>query len=241
MSVVEAFDQLCEVQSDKASVEITSPFDGIVKEILVQEGEVAKVGAGLCLIEVDDGVDADPALAEPAGSPKSASPPPHPVQEASALADQGKNTPAPPAIEAAKDATPRRPHPLDDNQPAPEREACTADVLAAPSVRHFAREKGVDLARVSPGSGKDGRIEKADIEAYLTRSTAAPSAATEKPVMPSGSSAEDVVVELGRTRYSMWKAMEKVGYSIVRSQKYAYLLPELGDPSLRVCAGFLSY
>ena len=50
---IQAFDALCEVQSDKASVEITSPFDGVVKELLVKEGEVAKVGQGLCTIEVD--------------------------------------------------------------------------------------------------------------------------------------------------------------------------------------------
>ena len=40
---IQAFDILGQVQSDKASVGITSPFDGIVKEILVKEGEVAKM------------------------------------------------------------------------------------------------------------------------------------------------------------------------------------------------------
>ena len=53
-AVVQTFDPLCEVQSDKASVEITSPFEGIVKELLVKEGEVAKVGENLCIIEVED-------------------------------------------------------------------------------------------------------------------------------------------------------------------------------------------
>ncbi|KAJ3495545.1 hypothetical protein NMY22_g19925 [Coprinellus aureogranulatus] len=50
---ISAFDPLCEVQSDKASVEITSPFDGVVLDLLVKEGEIAKVGSGLCVIEVD--------------------------------------------------------------------------------------------------------------------------------------------------------------------------------------------
>jgi 2-oxoisovalerate dehydrogenase E2 component (dihydrolipoyl transacylase) len=44
---VRAFDPLCEVQSVKVSVEITSPYEGVVCESLVQEGEIAKVGAGL--------------------------------------------------------------------------------------------------------------------------------------------------------------------------------------------------
>jgi|SRR5712671_2999130 len=53
-SSIGTFDPLCEVQSDKASVEITSPYDGTVKEILVQEGQVAKVGEDLCIIEVEE-------------------------------------------------------------------------------------------------------------------------------------------------------------------------------------------
>lgn len=53
-TTVSAFDPLCKVQSDKASMEITSPFDGVVKELLVQEDQVAKVGQRLCTIEVDE-------------------------------------------------------------------------------------------------------------------------------------------------------------------------------------------
>ena len=48
---VQVFEPLCEVQGDKASVEITSPFDGVVKELFIKEGEITKVGSGLCLIE----------------------------------------------------------------------------------------------------------------------------------------------------------------------------------------------
>ena len=74
-ATIASFDALCEVQSDKDSVEITSPFDGIVKELLVKEGEVAKVGAGLCVIEVEEeSTEMDEAT--------SATPPPHLEQEA---------------------------------------------------------------------------------------------------------------------------------------------------------------
>ncbi len=41
---VEQFDRLCEVQSDKASVEITSRFDGIVRRLHYEAGETASVG-----------------------------------------------------------------------------------------------------------------------------------------------------------------------------------------------------
>ncbi|KAG6816569.1 hypothetical protein H0H87_004929 [Tephrocybe sp. NHM501043] len=176
---VQAFDALCEVQSDKASVEITSPFDGVVKELLVQEGEVAKVGAGLCLIEVEEEVDESTPEPTPAVKEETA----RPVETSS---------PAEPA---------RRTHPLDPSF-TPSKDSSSADsVLAPPSVRHYARQQGVDLVQLAPGSGKGGRIEKNDIDAFIAKSAGR--------TTESVSSEEDVVVELGRTRYGMWKAMVK--------------------------------
>jgi 2-oxoisovalerate dehydrogenase E2 component (dihydrolipoyl transacylase) len=193
------------VQSDKASVEITSPYDGTVKEILVQEGQVAKVGEGLCIIEVDeeefDSSDAPTSEPPPVASTSSGDVPP-PRQE------QAPETPS------DKRSAGRRPHPLDPNaSPASEsapiaNAAATKDVLALPSVRHFARENGVDVALLSPGSGKDGRVERADVERYL----AGGKSLVEQPpaASPSPPAEGDIIVELGRTRYGMWKAMEKV-------------------------------
>lgn len=189
-ATVSSFDPLCEVQSDKATVEITSPFDGVIKEILVNEGEVAKVGAGLCLIEVEEAdVDgADPSVIE---KPQQSSP-----ETPTASEPERKQE-----ITIKHEPT-RRPHPLDPNAP-PSALNSTNDtnVLATPSVRHFARSKGVDLAKLAPGSGRDGRIEKADVEAFLA------GASRSQPTVAEG---EDVIVELGRTRYGMWKAMTKV-------------------------------
>ncbi|KAJ8515292.1 hypothetical protein ONZ45_g7274 [Pleurotus djamor] len=184
-SKVQSFDPLCEVQSDKASVEITSPFDGIVKEILVQEGEVAKVGSGLCLIEVDEEV----AGGVEATATETAAPPPAPVTTIEA-----KDVPAP---------VQRQLHPMDP-QYIPSKQS-DADVLATPSVRHFARQNAVDLAQLVPGSGKRGRIEKSDIEAFLARGSQ-PQPSISAVDVDSG---KDVVVDLGRTRYGMWKAMVK--------------------------------
>lgn len=175
-------------------MEITSPYDGVVKEILVQEGDVAKVGAGLCLIEVDEEVvegletvDAD------ASRP--------PMKEDVVPED------APAPSSSASPTSPRRLHPLDPkfSEADKDKEAASANVLATPSVRHFARTKGVELAKLAPGSGKAGRIEKKDVEAYLAGGSADEGAST-----PQADTTQDVVVELGRTRYGMWKAMVKV-------------------------------
>jgi 2-oxoisovalerate dehydrogenase E2 component (dihydrolipoyl transacylase) len=82
----------------------------------------------------------------------------------------------------------------------------TVDVLALPAVRHFARGSGVDIALLAPGSGKNGRVERADVERYLTGGSGGEQSTA---VSPSPLAEDDIVVELGRTRYGMWKAMEK--------------------------------
>ncbi|KAF8168548.1 CoA-dependent acyltransferase [Crassisporium funariophilum] len=193
LSTVQAFDPLCEVQSDKASVEITSPFDGVVKELLVQEGEIAKVGAGLCLIEVDEEIveGSEPAL-------------PEPVQSSAVEIKRGEEKVVSPPPSSSEPAPVRRLHPLDPKNTSGGKLTNADGVHAAPSVRHFARQKGVDLTFLVPGSGKAGRIEKSDVEAYLTRGTE--SRSNDIPLVQQR---EDVVVELGRTRYGMWKAMTK--------------------------------
>ena len=180
---VEAFDPLCEVQSDKASVEITSPFDGIVKELLVQEGEIAKVGAGLCLIEVNETITEGDL----------------PVEAVSTTNETKQE----------EVVHTRRPHPLDPANTLQEKSINADNVFAAPSVRHFARKNGVDLSSLVPGTGKGGRIEKADVEAYLTHGRASSAKSISKT-----DQVEDVVVELGRTRHGMWKAMVKVQRSL---------------------------
>ncbi|KZP22094.1 CoA-dependent acyltransferase [Athelia psychrophila] len=193
---IQAFDALCEVQSDKASVEITSPFDGIVKELLVQEGEVAKVGSGLCIIEVEEEVEegvADLPVVELVGKDAGSTPPPPPTP----AAEEPTQEPSTPPQRKAQL------HALDPNnvQQASSLSA-VSKALAMPSVRHLARSKGVDIDLLAPGSGKGGRVEKSDIDAYLAKPAAASSTSSIQ-------AEQDVVVELGRTRHGMWKAMVK--------------------------------
>ena len=229
-SPIGTFDPLCEVQSDKASVEITSPYDGTIAEILVQEGQVAKVGEDLCVIEVDEEASDPPDVPTSERLDTSIVSNPPPPQE------QKRDTPDThePGLQTTLDRHPvaRRSHPLDPNappRPAPEPRSASStrqsgassdsvtaakraalDVLALPAVRHFARECGVDVALLSPGSGRNGRVERVDVERYLAGGKSGPAGEQSTAVPASPLAEDDIVVELGRTRYGMWKAMEKV-------------------------------
>ncbi|KZT09044.1 CoA-dependent acyltransferase [Laetiporus sulphureus 93-53] len=204
-SSVQVFDPLCEVQSDKASVEITSPFDGVVRDILVNEGDVAKVGAGLCIIEVEEsGSDAAHSGSAPLATLESATPPPQEQPSTSIIRDGSIKG-------EVKRAVPKsRPHPLDPRYSSESSETSQPsgkDVLATPSIRYFARQRDVDLTLLVPGSGKGGRIEKQDVEAYLAGS--ASKASEVETAAASLASDAEITIELGRTRLNMWKAMTK--------------------------------
>lgn len=219
MAPIQAFDPLLEVQSDKASVEITSPFDGIVKELLVKEGGIAKVGERLCLIEVEEEDTTATTEAEP--SPQRGVPPPI-----------SKTTP-PPALPQKEE---KRKHPLDPSN-ASSAPSDDSHVLATPSVRHFARQKGItDLSPLFPGSGRDGRLERQDIEAHLVGTTS--QASNPRPARVSeahGTPGTDHIVELGRTRYAMWKSMTKSlemsvqgSISLLLTNTFVFFSPHFG-------------
>jgi 2-oxoisovalerate dehydrogenase E2 component (dihydrolipoyl transacylase) len=193
LASVQTFDPICEVQSDKATVEITSPYDGVIKEIVVQEGDIARVGSALCHIEL---AEEEEEAATDLGPQTS-------IEEVGAKSQVvGETTQAPKKPEAPQ----KRKHPMD---PSNEMKSTGTDahVLATPSVRHFARSMGIhDMSVLAPGSGRNGRVEKADIDTFLARGTTQSGQAKEQ---VSQILQDDVRLELGRTRYAMWKAMTK--------------------------------
>lgn len=136
-------DVLCEVQNDKAVVEIPSPVDGTVKEILVEEGNVAVVGDVLITFDAPGYSDDDSEKEN---------------QEAEA------STPAKAAQTVQEEKTTKQ----EVSQPAAQTEKADSNrrVIAMPSVRKYAREHGVDIRQVT-GSGKNGRVLKEDIDKFL--------------------------------------------------------------------------
>lgn len=170
---VEEFDKICEVQSDKATVEIKAPKEGVVTKLYHEVGAMAKVGQPLVDLQVDSAV-ATPST--PVASPKSG---------------QISNLAAPPATQSHTAATPSA-HghiSLENNIVV---DGKTLKVLATPAVRHLAHQHKITLANVR-GSGKDGRVTKADLLDVINgKSTASPIVAASTPSRTSTSTSSPV-------------------------------------------------
>ncbi len=140
------YDQpLCEIMTDKATVEIPSAFQGKVAELHAKEGELVHVGQLLLSFEGTAAAAASVASSANHAAPATA-------HAAPALASAPAAAPL-----AAKTSV---------EVLSPE-----SRVLSAPSTRRLAREMGVDLKQVS-GSGPHGRVMKEDVQAWT--GTAAP-------------------------------------------------------------------
>ncbi|GAA5130317.1 pyruvate dehydrogenase complex dihydrolipoamide acetyltransferase [Luteolibacter yonseiensis] len=133
---VEIGDILAEVETDKATMEMEAFDDGVITEILVQEGEKAVIGGILAVLDGDSSGSAAPA---PASQPAAASAP-----------AAAESAPAPATAASPATTTP-------DATPSGDR------IKASPLARKIAAETGVDLSTVS-GSGPAGRIVKSDVE-----------------------------------------------------------------------------
>ncbi|WP_313693142.1 dihydrolipoamide acetyltransferase family protein [Halorarum halobium] len=132
---------VAEVETDKALVEVPSPYDGTVKELLAEEGEMVPVGDVIITFEVGDGG------AEADSGTESAE-----TTEAGAAESE-------PEAEAGTEAEETATAETDASEPAEGR------VFASPSARRLARELGVNVAAVD-GSGPSGRVSDADVRAH---------------------------------------------------------------------------
>lgn len=145
-------DILMEVQNDKAIMEVPCPVNGKVLEVFAKDGQTMRVG------EVVAVIDAEGELPEQAGGhgaePSGQSGEAEAAKGGADLKDQ-------PAQEPAKDNASEgaKPAAAAEAKPAAQDAAL---VLATPSVRKLAREKGVAIADVS-GTGKNGRITREDV------------------------------------------------------------------------------
>ncbi|CAN5667514.1 pyruvate dehydrogenase complex dihydrolipoamide acetyltransferase [soil metagenome] len=157
---VEAGDVLAEIETDKATMEMEAFDDGILKEIYVEAGGKAAVGAKIALILADgETLEADAPAAD----------------KAKATADDKKA--AAPAAGSDKGATPAA-------APAP---ASNERVKASPLAKKIAAERGVTLSGVT-GTGPGGRVVAADVPekgaAPVASASSAPATVKVEPTKP---------------------------------------------------------
>lgn len=194
---IEAEESVVEVATDKVDSEVPSPVSGTLVKIISEVNDVAQVGAPIAIIETEgEGSGDAPAAAAPApATPES--------------------TPAPAAVEN-----------IETQVAAAVATATGGEIVKSsngrfysPLVRSMAKEEGISQSELDalPGSGKDGRVTKKDILAYLEsgRSSApaaapaapAPTSAPAAPKAPAASAAPtitpgagDEIIEMDRMR-----------------------------------------
>ena len=164
-------DPLLTLESDKATMDVPAPYAGTVRELHVSVGDRVSQGALLLTIEPSgDGAGAGPSKASliaSEGVPVEAA---APASVNSAVEAEEGAAPGGAAVSGGAAATGAAATPSPPVQPDGRRDP----IYASPSVRHLARELGVDLSHVQ-GSGRKGRITRDDVEAAREgRAPAAP-------------------------------------------------------------------
>ncbi len=161
---VQREDSLVTIESDKASMEIPSPFSGVIGEVAVSVGD--RVGEGALLARITTS-DAEPDAVPIAASRKAAESAANEKSEENSKPeanDKPATNDQPPASApqlARKTAAPPSPPP----RPAPATPSVRT-AHASPSVRRFARELGANLDLIR-GSGRKGRVVKEDVQNFV--------------------------------------------------------------------------
>ena len=173
---------ICEIETDKATMEVEAVDEGKVGRLVVAEGtEGVKVNAVIAVLLEEGETEVPKDAAAPAAAPAAAKP---------AAAAAPAAAPAPAAPKPAPAAAPA---------PQPAAAPGGARIFASPLAKRIAADKGLDLSRIK-GSGPNGRIVKADVESAKPGAPAAAPAAAPAPRAAPPTGAQPVFVAPGDTR-----------------------------------------
>ncbi len=182
---IEEDESVLEVATDKVDTEVPSTHQGTLKKILVKEGEVVAVGAPIAVLETSG-----EAAAEPEEKVE--------LSEADLKDELMEIVPEQTANLLGSTLTEPK-----------EKEAQSDERFYSPLVKNIAKEEGIDAAELSriPGTGKNGRVTKKDMLAYLKSRSDAPvvSAPAEGPSISEPKvhvsiSGQDEIIEMDRMR-----------------------------------------
>jgi 2-oxoglutarate dehydrogenase E2 component (dihydrolipoamide succinyltransferase) len=177
---------LVELETDKVSLEVAAPADGVLAEIAAEEGATVTPGAVLGRVTEGAAAAAKPAAKAPATAAASSTPTPVPAGELQPEPMPGK---APPT-----------------SAPVPDTSARPAPVLA-PSAQRVVAENRLDAGAIA-GTGKDGRITKGDALAALEARTSQPAPAP-APAAPRAVHEREERVRMTRLRQTIARRLKE--------------------------------
>jgi 2-oxoisovalerate dehydrogenase E2 component (dihydrolipoyl transacylase) len=194
---VEEFDKICEVQSDKASVEIPSRFSGVIKRLHYEAGEMAIVGKPLIDIDVHEDVLETVKEVEPTAISIEKSEVTAPYNSSQKITHTSSNT-------SQETGTSDTRSPLVNKG--------KLATLATPAVRHLSKELDVDIADVI-GTGRDGRVSKDDVYQFAKSRDLGISATSyskaSADIRQSPTQQTETIVQLGAIQSQMFKTMSR--------------------------------
>ena len=174
---VDEHQTLAEMETDKALVEVPSPWSGVIKDLNGAEGEILLVGNVLVTYDIggsDSPVQVDAIVDEPPSAVER--------EDAGTVVGSVDATLSVPSS-FIRESTPAAEAPSDNR------------AQATPAVRRIARDLNINIDRV-PGSGRGGRVTASDVERFATSASptdtpkpAAPQAAPARPATPAATSA----------------------------------------------------
>lgn len=151
--IVKKEDSLVSLESDKATIEIPSPYAGLIKELSVKHGDKVSEGDQILVMEAADIEDEEKSDIEAPLPPT-----PEVSSAAEPLTDVGEKTRPLSTNAGNQSRSPTRNIPIE--------QVNFSKAHASPSIRRFARELGVNLGSIT-GSGPKQRILKEDVQAFV--------------------------------------------------------------------------
>jgi 2-oxoisovalerate dehydrogenase E2 component (dihydrolipoyl transacylase) len=157
---IEEDDPLCDMMTDKATVEMTAPVSGTIVEVAGEVGDQIAIGAMLAVFEsVGEAVEAEPTIvvAPPEASAVALT---EPIEQDAIRSVRAASS----EVETRPSRTPDQEGVLDKLEPNGGGDQAGRRILASPAVRARAKDLGIDLAQVR---APEGRIRHADLDAFL--------------------------------------------------------------------------
>ncbi|MGZ8370604.1 MAG: 2-oxoglutarate dehydrogenase complex dihydrolipoyllysine-residue succinyltransferase [Caulobacteraceae bacterium] len=210
---------LVELETDKVSLEVAAPADGVLSKISAPEG--ATITPGQVLGQVSEGGAA--AASTPAAPEKpAAQPEPRPAETAPSAAPAGEAQAMPQEGKA-----PPQSGPVPDMSATASAEPSAGAQPLSPSVQRIVAEAGIDPSAIT-GTGKDGRITKGDALAALEARPAAPAQTSPAPQSPASAAAPR---EVGprEERVKMTRLRQTIARRLKEAQNSAAMLTTFNE------------